>query len=199
MPREIALTGGIACGKSMAEQCFSACGCRVLDADTVVRELEAPGGAAVEPIVARFGSTVRSQTGGIDHKSLGALVFQDAKARRALEHIIHPLVLETVRNWQAEAVSQAISVFSAALLYETGWDAFWPDVVCISASEPAQLRRMMSARGMTESAARARLAAQLPVAEKVRRARWVLRNDEDDLPALKAQVERLVAQWRAEL
>ncbi len=196
MVRSFALTGGIACGKSMAEKCFSACGCRVLDADRVVWELEAPGGAAVEPIVRAFGEAVRDAQGGIDRAALGQRVFGDTAARKTLEAIVHPLVKEAVERWLAAAEAGSISVFSAALLYECGWADEWEHIVCIAASEGTQLRRMMAVRGMSEAAARARLAAQLPVAEKARRATWTLWNDQDDLPALKGQIEALVAQWR---
>lgn len=197
MALAFALTGGIACGKSMAEACFVACGCRVLDADAVVRALEAPGGAAVAPIVARFGETVRSVEGGIDRAVLAARVFGDAAARQVLEAVVHPRVRAAARAWLAEARPNDISLFSAALLFECGWEAEWPQgTVCVVASEAAQLRRMTQVRGMTLEAARARLAAQMPVAEKARRARWTLRNDKDDLPALRAQVQTLVAQWR---
>ncbi len=193
------MTGGIACGKSMAEACFIEAGCRVLDADRVVREVEASGGVAVLPIVARFGTEVLAADGGIDRKALAEKVFRNVEARRDLEAIVHPLVQEAVRVWLAEAMPAAISLFSAALLFECGWERAWPQgVVCVTASESTQVRRMCSVRGMTEAEAQARLAAQMPVAEKARRARWVLTNDTDDLPALRAQVQALVAHWRAE-
>ncbi len=198
MAQSFALTGGIACGKSMAEQCFAACGCRVLDADHVVRALEAPGGRGVAPIVEAFGNNVLDGQGGIDRAALAQCVFKDAEARAKLEALIHPLVKEAVAAWLAEAKAGDISVFSAALLYECGWAREWPKIVCIAASEQTQLRRMMTVRGMTEAAARARLAAQLPVAEKARRATWTLWNDQDDLQHLQQQVEQLVAQWRNE-
>ncbi len=199
MALAFALTGGIACGKSMAEKCFSECGCRVLDADRVVWALEAPGGAAVERIVERFGRSVLDAQGGINRAALGQMVFADVEARRALEGILHPLVREVTREWLAEAEVGAISIFSAALLYECGWEREWAGVVCVAASEGTQLRRMMDVRGMSEEAARARLAAQMSVSEKARRASWVLLNDSDDLATLRAQVEALVAQWRATL
>ncbi|MEG1480366.1 MAG: dephospho-CoA kinase [Kiritimatiellia bacterium] len=196
MIQQIALTGGIACGKSVAESCFSACGCRVLDADAVVETLEASGGAAVTPIVARFGKEVLNAQGGIDRRVLAMQVFANASARMALEAIVHPLVHEVVEQWLAVACKDEISIFSAALLYESGWDAQWPYVVCVMASEATQVRRMMSVRGMSEAEARSRLAAQMPVAEKSRRATWTVQNDSDDLSALRMQIETLVALWR---
>lgn len=193
---KVALTGGIACGKSMAERAFARLGCRVLDADAVTRELEGPGGAAVEGIVARFGAGVRAADGGIDRARLGALVFADAGARRDLEAIVLPLVRERVRAWLAGARAGEISVFSAATLFEQGWERGWDGVVCVWASVGTQVRRMMAARGMDEAAARARLAAQMDAGEKARRADWVLRNDVDDPEALAGQVSALVGQWR---
>lgn len=196
MISRVALTGGIACGKSMAEACFRACGCRVLDADQVVRELEAPGGEAIAPIVARFGRAVLAADGGIDRKALADQVFGQAQARAALEAIIHPLVRARVEAWLAQAPAGVICVFSAALLYECRWERDWQAVVCVAASERTQLRRMMEARGMREADARARLASQMPVAEKARRARWVIENDTDDLDALRARVEAVLAAIR---
>ena len=197
MSLRVALTGGIACGKSVAEACFEACGCRVLDADKVVWRLEGPGGAAVDAIVARFGQEVRGADGGIDRQALGKKVFGDVAARRALEAIVWPLVEGEVAQWLAQAGAGEVSVFSAALLYECGWEKAWPAVICVEASEKTQVRRMVEARGMSEAAAYARLAAQMPVAEKARRARWVLHNDTDDLGALREQVERVLAEIRS--
>lgn len=197
MVQSYALTGGIACGKSMAERCFRTCGCRVLDADQVVLALEAPGGAAVEPIVARFGREVLASDGSIDRPALARVVFSDPAARTALEAMIHPLVRKEVARWLEEAVSGDINIFSAALLFECGWEKEWQGVVCVAASEETQVRRMMQIRHMTEADARARLAAQLSVEEKARRADWVIRNDSDDLTALQAQVSDLTARWRA--
>ncbi len=199
MALAFALTGGIACGKSMAEKCFSACGCRVLDADLVVRDLEAAGGDAVAPIVERFGKSLLDAQGGIDRSALGQLVFADPTARKDLEAIVHPLVRAATQAWLKDAKEEDISLFSAALLYECGWASEWEGVVCIAASEATQIRRMTESRGMSETAARARLAAQMPVCEKARQATWVLLNDKDDLPALQKQVEALVAQWRQAL
>ena len=113
-----------------------------------------------------------------------------------MEAIVHPLVRAAVAAWLAGAQPGEISIFSAALLYESGLAAEWPEVVCVVASEETQLRRMVAVRGMTLAAARARLAAQMPVAEKARRSAWVLENDCDDCDALRVQVEKLVARWR---
>lgn len=196
MSLAFALTGGIACGKSMAEACFKAFGCRVLDADQVVRDLESPGGAAVSVIVSAFGPGVLAFDGGIDRQALAACVFRDVQEREKLERLIHPLVRQATEAWLAQAKEGDISVFSAALLYECGWEKGWRGVVCVNATRTTQVRRMCQARGMTTEAAEARLNAQMDLAEKVRRSDWILENDTDNPAALKAQVEALVAKWR---
>ena len=89
---KIALTGGIACGKSLFAKFLRELGIHVLDADDVVHELEAPGGAAVPAIVSRFGADVLAADGGIDRPALAARVFSDATARADLESIVFPLV-----------------------------------------------------------------------------------------------------------
>jgi len=95
---KIALTGGIACGKSLFAKFLQELGIHVIDADDVVHELEAPGGAAVPAIVARFGTGVLAQDGGIDRPALARLVFVDAAARADLEAIVFPLVRARFRE-----------------------------------------------------------------------------------------------------
>ncbi|MDO4527548.1 MAG: dephospho-CoA kinase [bacterium] len=196
MALHIALTGGIACGKSMAERCFAEAGCRVLDADQVVRELEAPGGAAVEAIVQHFGETVRARDGGIDRVALASIVFNDKSARQALESILYPMLKNVIAQWLSKEKPEDISLFSAALLFECDWAKDWPHVVCVVASEATQLRRMMQHRQMSESDAHARLSAQMPIAEKASLADAIIYNDVDDINPLKEQIQQLVSQWR---
>ncbi len=224
----IALTGGIACGKSMAEQLFRDCGCDVLDADEVVAVLEAPpggrptvgaglavgsggaprecqcyaledaAGVGVEPLREAFGDAIVDAQGGIDKRALASLVFADAEARARLEGILHPLVRAEAERWMASLDEGAIAIFSAALLFECGWGKDWEHTVCVVASPETQVRRMVAKRGMAEEDARARLAAQMPIGEKATLARWVLVNDVDEVEPLRKQVEALVAQWRSE-
>ena len=99
----IALTGGIACGKSTLAKFLRELGIRLLDADDVVHELEAPGGAAVPAIVARFGAGVLAADGSVDRPKLAEIVFADAAARRDLEAILFPLVRSRLRAFTSEA------------------------------------------------------------------------------------------------
>lgn len=183
----------------MAEAAFRALGCRVLDADAAVRALEAPGGEAVGPIREAFGPWAVGADGGVDRRALGAAVFADAAARARLEAIVLPLARRRVEAWRAGAREGEISVFSAATLFEQGWERGWDGIVCVRASAATQRRRLAAARGLSPEAAEARLAAQWPTEEKARRADWVLDNDLDDPAALDAQVGALVARWRRDL
>lgn len=195
MSLKIALTGGIACGKSMAEACFEASGCRVLDADQIVHQLESANGRAVAPIVSAFGADVLTAEGSIDRMLLGKKVFEDPAARRKLEDILHPMVRHEVNQWLSSAGPNDISIFSAALLFECGWETGWDGIVCVWASRETQVRRMCSVRQMTVAAAEARLNAQLSLEQKKARSTWTLNNDIDDLEALQQQVKALVASW----
>lgn len=199
MALHVALTGGIACGKSTAEACFINEGCRVIDADQIVRDLEAPGGAAVAPILQHFGPTVRATDGGIDRVALAKIVFNDTHQRNILQDILYPLLDQAIQQWLKAEGPEDISIFSAALLFESGWDKRWPHIVCIAATPETQLRRMMTTRNMTRADAQARLNAQMPIAEKMQRAHTIIQNDDDDLSALQRQIKELVSTWRKSL
>ena len=190
--KRIALTGGIACGKSALAGFLSECGCDVLDTDSLVHALEAPGGAAVTPIVTAFGADVQAEDGGVDRRCLGDLIFADETARLRLNGIVHPLVRTELARWLATPGSHP-KVAVIPLLFEVGWQEHWDVVVCVACAEAEQVRRLR-ARGLQEEAARARLAAQLPLAEKVRRASRVVWND-GDLVALRREAVRLTEEW----
>ncbi len=190
--KRIALTGGIACGKSALAGFLSELGCQVLDADAVVHALEAPGGAAVAPIIAAFGPEMRSADGGINRVRLGQVVFADEAARLRLNEIVHPLVRAELMRRLAEPGKQP-TVVVIPLLFEVGWEQGWDTVVCIACTETEQRRRLL-ARGLSAEEACARLAAQWPLAEKARRASHVVWND-GDLPALRCAAVRLMDQW----
>jgi dephospho-CoA kinase len=173
--RRVALTGGIATGKSHCLQRFVDLGAPAIDADRLAREAVrsgTPGWAAVRH---RFGPSVIRPDGEIDRALLGALVFRDADARRDLEAIVHPKVYDAIAGWfrQLEVAGRAFGIADIPLLFETGHaDAF--DLVIVAACPPeAQLARLL-ARGLSEPEAQQRLAAQWPIEEKVRLADVVI-------------------------
>ena len=281
----IALTGGIACGKSTLAKFLRELGIRLLDADDVVHELEAPGGAAVPAIAARFGAGILAADGSVDRPKLAGIVFADAAARRDLEAILLPLVRSRLRAFTSEAARRgrrALPTIDAAgrecqaptadaagrecqvptidalhwenhvpaidalhgnnsvslvgadvlgrppstvspspspaslpptpvspspslaarppsspvastsrppptdpplaiavipLLFESHWEDDYDTILAITSPLACQIRRMMQTRGYSRRQAEARLAAQMPAAEKAARADFVVVND----------------------
>jgi len=172
----VALTGGLATGKSHVRGRVASRGVPTIDADAVVHELFAAGSETSRAIVGRFGPQMAADSGAIDRRALGALVFQDAEARRALEAIVHPRVYDRIARWMAaQAVRGAAWVLAEIpLLFETGREGDFDRVIVAACSPEEQLGRIMARDGLPEAAARARLAAQWPVAEKARRATDVI-------------------------
>ena len=192
---KIALTGGIACGKSTLAKFLRELGIRLLDADDVVHELEAPNGLAVEVIVARFGESVRAADGGIDRRALAGIVFSDPSARSDLEAILFPLVRSRLLDFVAEPSSEfRISVIP--LLFESHWESDYDTIIAIASPECQQIDRMVSTRGYTRAEAEARLAAQMSVSEKARRSDFVVKNDSTP-EHLKEEARRVYA-WLKE-
>ena len=238
----IALTGGIACGKSTLAKFLRELGIRLLDADDVVHELEAPGGAAVPAIVARFGAGVLAADGSVDRPKLAGIVFADAAARRDLEAILFPLVRSRLRAFTSEAARRGrralpmvgpsfsdvplvgadvlgrppttppappstapvsrppstvpLSIAVIPLLFESHWEGDYDIILAITSPSECQIHRMMRTRGYSRVQAEARLAAQMPVAEKAARADFVVVNDSTH-EHLKDEARRLVA-WLKE-
>jgi dephospho-CoA kinase len=174
----IALTGGIATGKSHCLRRFAELGVPVIDADTLSREAVAPGTSGLDAVVGRFGSGVLAADGALDRAALARIVFADPRARASLEAIVHPEVYRRIREWFANLPpGTRLAVADIPLLYETGQEHEF-DRVIVAACEPQeQMRRVMSRNSLTEEEARARLAAQWPIAEKVSRADRVIWTD----------------------
>ncbi len=173
----VGLTGGIACGKSTVANLLRARGVPVLDLDLVAREVVAPGTPALTEIAARWPSVVHR--GALDRKALGAIVFADADARRALEAITHPRIWATMEAWLAARAAEGhpAAVVEAALMVETGTWRRYDRLVVVSCAPEVQRARVMARDGLSPAEAQARLDAQMPMAEKERVASAVVRND----------------------
>ncbi|HKR98452.1 MAG TPA: dephospho-CoA kinase [Candidatus Dormibacteraeota bacterium] len=187
----VALTGGIASGKSTVSAMLQRLGALVVDADQLVREAQQPGTKAYADIVARFGSGVVAADGSLDRAALGRLVFEDADARRDLEAITHPRVRELIaeRLVEAEAGGASVAVVDIPLLFETDRAGQYSGVLLVYAAPAVQLQRLRERSGLTDAEARQRLAAQLPIDEKRARATWVIDNS-GSLEATEVQVKR---------
>jgi len=198
--RLVGLTGGIATGKSTFAAALRALGVPVLDADLLARQVVAPGTPALAGIVGAFGPGVVGPDGALDRKALGALVFADPAARRRLEAITHPAIRAAMAAETARlaAAGHDLAFYDTPLLFEVGLDQAMALTVVVFAPPEAQVARLMARDGFSRAEAEARLAAQLPVAEKAARADVVIDNADDRAP-LAGKAAALLADLRAGL
>jgi dephospho-CoA kinase len=176
--RLIGLTGGIATGKSTVARLLAGRGAVIVDADVLAREVVEPGSPALAEIAAGFGDSVLTADGALDRAALGAVVFADPAQRRRLEAITHPRIAALMgERIAAGLASEApLVVADIPLLFEGDRVGLVEGVLLVDTPEEVQLRRLMLRDGIAEAAARARVAAQMPLAEKRRRATWVIDN-----------------------
>ena len=189
----IGLTGGIASGKSTVARLLSGLGAEIIDADLLAREAVAPGRPAFKAVVAAFGEEMVAPDGGLDRVRLGAVVFADAGRRKQLEALIHPYVRAESKRRQAELATrrpEALIFFDVPLLFESGMDRGLEEIVVVYVPRAVQLKRLMARDGLDEAAARARIASQMDLEEKRRRATRVIDNG-GGREETRRQVERL--------
>ncbi|MFM8604159.1 MAG: dephospho-CoA kinase [Cyanobium sp.] len=179
--RRIGLTGGIASGKSTVGRLLAARGLPLLDADRYAREALAPGSPGAEAVLARYGT--------LDRAALGRIVFADAAERRWLEQLLHPLVRARFAAELERLAAAPVVVLIIPLLFEVGLEELCSTVWLVDCEEGQQLERLMARNGLSEADARARLAAQWPLARKRALAEVVLDN-RGEPEQLDAQVER---------
>jgi len=176
---KIALTGGIATGKSYVLEQFQQRGVPCLDADLLAHGVMAPGTEAAAAIAARFGPDILGADGAVDRAKLGPIVFADLSARRDLEAIVHPAVYRAiaagVRAFELVGGGPFVIV-DVPLLYETGAEKDFDKVIVTTCTPEKQIARLV-ARGLTDTAARQRLAAQWPTEKKTARADFVIDTD----------------------
>jgi dephospho-CoA kinase len=174
--RVIGLTGGIASGKSTAARTLTELGARVVDADQVARDIVAPGQPALAEIVRTFGREMLQPDGALDRKKLGAVIFADAEKRGALNAITHPrIAMETqARLGTLRQQGVPVAIYEAALLVENGVHKALDGLLVVACDEATQLRRLVERDGYSEAEARARIATQAPMADKIAAATWVV-------------------------
>ncbi|HEY8449992.1 MAG TPA: dephospho-CoA kinase [Bacillota bacterium] len=192
----IGLTGGIGTGKSRVARLLGELGAEVLSADQIAREVVEPGRPAYAAVVARFGPEVVARDGTIDRRALAERVFSDEQSRKDLEAIVHPAVrAETAARLaalRARPDPPAVVVVEVPLLFEAGRERDFDEVWVVRADEATAVRRAASRDGVDEEHIRARLRAQWPLEEKVRRADVVIDNDGD----WEATAEQVRRHWR---
>lgn len=192
---KVALTGGIASGKSYVLARFAALGAPVIDADRVARDVVEPGRPARDALRLRFGPEVFDADGRLDRRRLAALVFDDDDARSDLEAIVHPPVRAVIDEWFRNPPGGATRPFGVAcipLLFETGRAGDFDRVVVTACSPETQLARLTARDGLSPEDGRKRLAAQLPTGVRTAGADFVIRT-EGSLAETDRQVERIYA------
>ena len=177
--RRIALTGGIATGKSRVRAEFERLGVPTIDSDLLARDALAPGTPGLSRVFERFGATVIDPDGALNRKTLASIVFSDPLARRDLEAIVHPFVRVETERWFASlrGSRHPFALADIPLLYETGREKHFDAVIVAACDEDTQRRRVVERDAVSDAEARLRINAQLPIAEKVRRADYVIRTD----------------------
>lgn len=192
----VCITGGIACGKSVLGALLAQKGFAVIEADNVCHKLMRAGTVCCKAIVRRFGRSVVGRNGEIDRAALARRVFANVAERKALEAILHPRARRAIKVWLAKnsRISGCRAVAGIAivpLLYEAGWEQDWDLVICVAAPEQLQAQRLR-ARGLGAAEIHRRIAAQMPVETKMRRADFVIFNA-GTLDCARDQLENIFA------
>jgi dephospho-CoA kinase len=172
------LTGGIASGKSTVSRLLQSRGLPVVDADDLARNVVALGSEGLAKVVERFGAQVLAPDQSLDRKKLGQIVFADRSLLVELENILHPLVRQQTLDQKARLQRQKhpLAFYDVPLLYEKAMQKDFDGVVVVSCPPEQQLRRLMARDNLSEVEARLRISHQLPLAEKVRSADFVIDN-----------------------
>ena len=178
MIRRIALTGGIATGKSYVANKIKDAGVPMVDADVLSREVVAPGTPGLAAVRRRFGPDAVRRDGTMDRVRIAQIVFKDKRARLDLEAIIHPAVQKAIDEFFATLPKRTpFAVADIPLLFETGRDNQFNAVVVVACPRELQLQRLMERNKLSKEDAERRLNAQLPIDQKVKKATHVIRTD----------------------
>lgn len=187
---KVGLTGGIGAGKSEVSALLVGLGAVLVDADRIAREVVEPGTPGLAAVVEAFGTGILAPDGTLDRPKLGAVVFSDAERLAALNAIVHPLVGARSAELERAARPGSVVVHDVPLLTENGLAPLYDLVVVVDAGPATQLDRLVRLRGMTETDARARMAAQATREERLAVADLVIDND-GPVEALAPQVREV--------
>lgn len=193
--RVVGLTGGIACGKSTVSDMLRRLGVPIVDADLVAREVVEPASPVLEAVARALGPEALRPDGTLDRAWVGALVFRDAAARARLNAIVHPAIqARSAELLAAHAKAGApIAVYDAALILENGLGGSLDALIVVAVPEDVQVARLVQRDGIDEAAALARIRAQMPLAEKIAAADWVV----DNSGTLAETEARVAGIWQA--
>jgi dephospho-CoA kinase len=194
----VALTGGIATGKSHVLNEFRKRGVPCLDADALAHGVTTAGTEATAQIAERFGADVLDSSGAVDRHKLGAIVFTDSAARRALEEIVHPAVYRAIAAGMRafELLERSpLAIVDIPLLYETGHSSDFDRVIATVCPRALQIARLKE-RGLSDTEAEQRLAAQMSADEKALRADYIIQTN-GTIESTNAQVDQILASLKS--
>ena len=173
----VALTGGLATGKSVIAQVLEQLGCFVHESDTLAHELQAPEMPAWKTLVAHFGDKILNPDQTINRRALGAIVFADKKKRDFLNNLLHPQVMEKkrtlIRKMEAEG-HHKIFVSVAALTIEAGFGDFFDKIIVVHCDKEIQLERLMKRDSISKKEALEKITSQMPIDEKLKHADYII-------------------------
>jgi len=184
----LGITGSIATGKSTVVNIFKEYGFPVVDADIIAREVVKPNTAGLKKVVETFGSSVLCSDGSLNRKQLGQIIFNDTKKRQTLNALLAPFLQEAIIE-QIKRASNAASLVIAdiPLLYEAGYDKYMDQVAVVYIPEDLQVQRLMKRDRITEKEAQKKVASQLSIEEKKKRADIIFDNQES-LSSIRQQI-----------
>ena len=193
--RKIALTGGIATGKSYVANLLREAGVPIVDADVRSREVVALGTPGLAAVRQRFGPDLIRRDGTMDRIRIGQIIFKDKRARQDLEAIIHPAVQRAIDKFFDHLPKRTpFAVADIPLLFETKREGQFTSVVVVACPREMQLQRLMERNKLSKEDAERRLAAQLPIDQKLKKADYVIRTD-GTFDETNAQVDALIASF----
>ena len=176
----IGLTGGIASGKSLVAELFRRLGAAVIDSDSIAREVVEPGTAGWQSVVAEFGQDILAPDSTIDRAKLGRIIFSDRERRNTLNAILHPLIINKIRERIADLgrkYPEALVVADIPLLIECGLQHEFDAVIVVWSPVELQRKRLMERDGLSAAEAQQRIDAQMALNEKQAHATYVIKND----------------------
>lgn len=188
----IGLTGGIGTGKTEVSRILAALGAEIINADILGHQAYEPQTETWRQVVEAFGESILSETGEVDRRKLGPIVFADERALRRLNAIVHPRIRQMIvdRLDKLGAKDLGAVVVEAALFIEAGWTPLADEMWVTSAPEETVIERLRTRTGLDENAIRARIDSQMPQQERLKHADVIIEN-EGSLDTLRERVKRL--------
>ena len=188
----IGLTGGIGTGKSLVSEILETLGGQLVNADLLGHQAYLPGTAGFDDVVRRFGKGVIGQSGTIDRKLLGELVFADSDNMSDLNAIVHPIILGLIKKTVEDNLNNGVdvTVVEAAILVEAGWQDLFDEIWVVSSNHDVVVKRLQTRNGLSVQDAMSRIVSQMPQEDRICYADEIIDNS-GTVEELRNQVKKL--------